>query len=105
MDNCRARDLFRAYQQFQRVRLEAAPAKAATLVSFWGDRPKSALFAGIWDIEGAKTVTSDFYWSFPENRELQSLGMQGLSADQFSPLMFDLVESRTCSSSRPSPSG
>jgi len=86
-------DLFRAYQQFQWVRLEGALTKATTLVAFWGDRPKRALFAGVWDVVGAKAVTPEVYWSLPENRELQALGMHGLSADQQAPLMFDLVDS------------
>jgi len=85
-------DLFKIFQALQAEKFEAALTKARYMAAFLANGPKSAIFAGLYQINGYRRVTHDEYWAIAENRELRELGMDGMEAGSRDPLLFDLAE-------------
>jgi hypothetical protein len=86
-------DLFNAYQQIQRERLEKAMAAmvgGGYLASFIAHGPGRALFIGLYEIASATPLTFEQYWEVPANKELKEYGMQGFTGDRPSVLLFAL---------------
>jgi len=86
-------DVFNAYQQTQRPKVEKAMTRAGYVASFIGREPGKALFVGLYVNEGWKPLTSRQFGRIPATGELLSLGMEGFTADspRSSILWFDLV--------------
>ncbi len=85
-------ELFNAYQQTQRERVEKAMQRAAYVASFIGHEPGKAMFVGLYSIDGTRPMTRKQYWANKLNTELKTYGMNGFSEDQprESLLWFDL---------------
>ena len=86
-------DLFDAYQQTQREKLEkvmAAMIGTGYVASFIAHGAARALFIGLYKIDGARPITYDEYWKMPEHVELKALGMAGFDGKRPSVLWFDL---------------
>jgi len=69
--------LYNAYQQCQTPSVEKAMGKAGHVASFIGHEPGKALFIGLYEVAGQKTLTLKEYWSTPRFQRLTELGMQG----------------------------
>ncbi len=77
-------DLFNAYQQSQRARLESVMQRmqgAGYAASFIGYSPGKALFIGLYEIVSSKPLTREQYWQLPANIELRKFGMRGFSEE------------------------
>jgi len=86
-------DLFNAYQQTQNSKLESAMAMIegnGYIASFIAHAPGKALFVGLYKIAGSTPISYGQYLEMPVNKELFSLGMEGLPAHRSSILFFDL---------------
>ena len=70
-----ARHLFNAYQSAHNPKTESALAKASHLASFIADGSGKALFVGLYDVVGHRTVDREQWLAIPENRALIDLGM------------------------------
>ncbi len=70
-------DLFNAYQQTQKPKLESSFQKANYLASFMGRSPGKALFVGLYKINGSKEMTYDACLKDPLTVELNGFGMGG----------------------------
>jgi hypothetical protein len=68
---------------------EAAMTKAAYLAAFLENGAKSAIFAGLYRIDGHRRVTFDEYWAIPENRETAQSGHGWHGGGSRDPLLFD----------------
>lgn len=86
-------ELFNAYQQAQREKVEKAMTTARYVASFIGHAAGKAVFVGLYEIKGSTQISRKQYWSKPENIELHSLGMSGFTDDdpRDSLLWFDLA--------------
>jgi hypothetical protein len=71
-------EVFNAYQQAQRPRVEKMLTQAAYLVSCIGlsSKPTEALFVGIYKVNGNKPFTVDELLKNPEIQALQELGLK-----------------------------
>src|SRR5690606_37495683 len=70
--------LFNAYQQTHGPRVQASLQRAAYVASFIGHEPGSALFVGLYDIAGTRSLTYEDFWRVPEYIELRDrFGMRG----------------------------
>jgi hypothetical protein len=86
-------DVFNAYQQTQGERVERAMQKLAgsgSVASFIGHEPGKALFVGLYSLGKSKPLTREKYWRVPALKQLNALGMRGLTK-RSSCLWFDLV--------------
>src|SRR5664279_2906610 len=54
-------DVFNAYQQTQKERLERVMTGAAYVASFIGHKPGKALFVGLYSIGASKPITQEEY--------------------------------------------
>lgn len=70
-------DLFNAYQQTQKPKVERRFLKAKYLASFMGRSPGRALFVGLYKINGSTELTYEACLAHPLNIELVGLGMGG----------------------------
>jgi hypothetical protein len=86
-------DLFNAYQQTQREKVERAMTRAGHVASFIGREPGKALFVGLYSVRGSKAISRKQFWEIPANVELKALGMNGFTEEsrRSSILWFDLV--------------
>ncbi len=85
-------ELFNAYQQSQDAKVEKALNRAKYVASFIGVDAGKALFAGLFDVKGSRTISSEDYWQIPANKELRDdFGMIGSSSKRPQTLWFDLV--------------
>ncbi len=84
-------DLYNAYQQSQFPDAERMFQRAKYVASFIGIDARTARFAGLYSVDGWKTITNKEYWQIPQNQKLKMHGMKGLSPDRKSALWFDLV--------------
>lgn len=82
--------LWLAYQRIQWTSLEKAMTRAAHIVSFVGEEPATATFAGIYRIGGWEELDLAGYNAFPGNAELTALCMAGRTADIGNCLAFEL---------------
>jgi len=72
--------VFNAYQQHHGARLEKALGKLigkGYVASFIGMNPGEAVFAGLYRIQGSKTVTFEQFWSIPEIKTLLTHRIKG----------------------------
>src|SRR4029079_12300931 len=69
--------VFNAYQQFQGSAVEKQLSQASYVASFIGRKGSKALFIGLYVVKGYQAISYENFWSVPENRELQKLGMIG----------------------------
>jgi len=83
-------DLFAVFQALQAESFEKAMTRAKFMASFLENGPKSAIFAGLYRIDGHRRVNHEEYWAIAENQELRELGMEGMEAGSRDPLLFDL---------------
>lgn len=85
-------ELFNAYQQTQRPRVEAAMKKAAYVASFLGNNAGEALFVGLYAVGDHRPMTEKQFWAVPEYKELEPVGLAGFFASPERPLIlwFDL---------------
>ncbi|WEK45847.1 MAG: GIY-YIG nuclease family protein [Candidatus Andeanibacterium colombiense] len=83
-------DLWLAYQRIQWSSLEKAMTRAKHIASFIGMESSSAIFAGIYRIDGWEVLDAEGYRTFPGNKELEELGMSGRDADMPDCLAFNL---------------
>ena len=73
---------FNAYQSFQGSKLEKsmlAVKGKGYVASFIGQDAKTALFVGLYKINGSRALTRGEYWATPENQFLASHGMAGFA--------------------------
>jgi len=86
-------DLYNAYQQTQGKKVEKAMLGAKHVASFIGHEPAKALFVGLYEIGGTKSLTLDQYWAVPAYAELESFGSRGFSSEdgRQSVLWFNLA--------------
>lgn len=84
-------DLFAVFQALQAEGFEKAMTRASYMASFLENGAKSAIFAGLYRIEGHRRVTYAEYWAMPENQALQALGMDGIEPGSRDPLLFNLA--------------
>ena len=87
-------DLFDCYQSSHGPRTEAALTKAKFLASFIRFGSGLALFAGLYQVNGAKYLSAKEHRANPLHQELIDLGMSGdfSSSDRDHVLAFDLSE-------------
>lgn len=74
------RDLFDCYQSTHAANTEAALRRACYAASFIRHRPKTALFVGLYSIDGQRLLSAEEYQERLLHRELVSLGMSGFKA-------------------------
>lgn len=86
-------ELFNAYQQAQREKVEKAMTTARYVASFIGHAAGKAVFVGLYEIKGSTRISRKQYWNKPQNIELHALGMSGFTDDdpRDSLLWFDLA--------------
>lgn len=86
-------DVFNAYQQSQKERAEKAITRSKYVASFIGQEAGSALFVGLYAVNGWRSITREQYWEIPANDELRRLGGNSCMEDNshHSILWFDLV--------------
>jgi len=84
-------ELFAVFQALQAEPFEKAMTRATYMASFLENGPKSAIFAGLYRIDGHRRVTHQEYWAIPENQALRELGMEGMQEGSRDPLLFNLV--------------
>lgn len=88
-------DLFDTYQQFQTRKVERDMENARYLASFFGHKPGTAVFLGMYAIEGARPLTVEEYWQIPAHEELKTrFDERGFTGEDGRPsiLRFDLRE-------------
>ena len=83
-------EVYNGYQQAQWPKIERAMTRAKYVASFIGHEPRKALFIGLYDLRGWKSVSFGEFWRIPANIALKSFGMTGLTDRQSSRLWFDL---------------
>jgi hypothetical protein len=86
-------DVFNAYQQSQREKVEKAITRAGYVASFIGQEPGKALFVGLYRVKGWESNTQKQFWKIPANVELRTFGVKAFMEDKPRPsiLWFDLV--------------
>ena len=82
-------DLYNAYQRQHGPRVEVALQKASHLVSLIRHQAGSALFVGLYRVDGARAISRKAYLAMPQARELASLA-GGQEFRRSSLLWFDL---------------
>ncbi len=86
-----ARELLEAYQSAHNPRAESALRRASHLVTFIASGSGKALFVGVYNVAGYRTVSRDEWFAMPENQALMDLGMMSWTAkDRDEALWFDL---------------
>ena len=55
-------NVFNAYQQSQKEKVEKAITRAGYVASFIGHEPGKALFVGLYSVEGWKSITQKQFW-------------------------------------------
>lgn len=58
-------DVFNAYQQTQKPKIQKAMAQVSHVASFIGHEPQKALFVGLYDVAGSRPITYAEYWQVP----------------------------------------
>lgn len=76
------RDLFDCYQSSHGPNTEAALNRAEYVVSCIRHPQKSALFVGLYEIVGRRTITVEQCHARPKHQELVALGMSGIFATE-----------------------
>lgn len=89
-------DLFNAYQQTQRERLEKvmnAMTGAGYVASFIGREPGKALFVGLYSIVASRPLTYEEFWQVPAYVEMEAFGIKGWTREERrnTILWFDLA--------------
>ena len=89
-------DVFNAYQQTQKQRVERVMQKmvgSGYVASFIGREPGKALFVGLYSIESSKPLTYKQFWRIPAYIEMKAFGIKGWTHDGEAKtvLWFDLV--------------
>ena len=89
-------DVFNAYQQTQRLKLEKAMKAmkgAAYVASFIGHEPGKALFIGLYSVGASNPLTREEFWQVPAFIEMKAFGFKGFTEDdgRSSLLWFDLA--------------
>jgi hypothetical protein len=86
-------EVFNAYQQAQNERVESAMTRSKYVASFIRHEAGQALFVGLYEVHGSKSITRKQYWAKPANAELKTFGMTGYSEEstRSSILWFDLT--------------
>jgi len=86
-------NVFNAYQQSQREKVEQEITRAGYVASFIGHDPGKAVFIGLYAVQGWKTITQKQFWKFPANVELRSFGAKAFMEESPRPsiLWFNLV--------------
>jgi hypothetical protein len=78
-------DVFNAYQQTQGERVERAVESLigkGHVASFIGINPGTALFIGLYKVEGSKPLSRKQFWIVPAYAELKSFGMRGFTEEE-----------------------
>src|SRR5438270_5900750 len=85
-------DLFNAYQQTQKKRVENRMTHARYVAAFIGHEPRKALFIGLYSNKGSTLITREQFDETPDFIELMRYGMKGFdeSDPRSSCLRFDL---------------
>lgn len=83
--------VYNAYQQAQWPKAEKAMTKARYVASFIGHEARKAVFVGLFRIHGSKSISRSKFWQIPENEELKSFGLTGMTKDRRFTLWFNLV--------------
>jgi len=89
-------DLFNAYQQTQREKLQKAMNDMVGdgyVASFIGRQPGKALFVGLYLIVGSKPLTYEEFWRIPAYVEMKAFGIKGWTHEERKKtvLWFDLA--------------
>jgi len=91
-------ELFNAYQQTQKPKAEKAMLNAKYVASFIGHKPGKALFVGLYEVRGYRSLSYEQYW---KNQTLEQLtkeyGMEGLADKKSTCIWFDLKLMKFCS--------
>ncbi|TWI07291.1 GIY-YIG nuclease family protein [Aerolutibacter ruishenii] len=82
-------EVYNAYQSQHGERVETSLSRATHLASFIGNEARCALFVGVYAVESFRRISSDQFWTIPENHALKALGTRGPSDGRDS-LWFDL---------------
>jgi len=72
-------DLFNAYQATQNPRVEKSMSRSKFVASFLGQEPGKALFVGLYEQCGSRSLTRKEFWEISEYIELGEYGMGGFS--------------------------
>ena len=78
-------DLFNAYQQTQRERLQkvmAGMTGVGHVASFIGQEPGKALFVGLYSIVGSNPLTYKQFWQIPAYVEMSAFGLKGWTHEE-----------------------
>ncbi|MBN1974366.1 MAG: hypothetical protein JW787_12055 [Sedimentisphaerales bacterium] len=89
-------ELFNAYQQTQKPRTEKAMQKAKFVASFIGHKPGKALFVGLYEVKGYRSISYSQYWERTSLLELKKYGLQGMTDKKGKCLLFDLILLKFC---------
>lgn len=91
--------LYRAYQQVQYQRAEAAMTNAEYVASFVGLDDSRSVFCYLYASRGSREINEKQFWKIPSNQELHNVyGMSGwVETERKSVLWFDLEESNILS--------
>ncbi len=89
-------DLFNAYQQTQREKLQKvmdAMTGAGYVASFIGREPGKALFVGLYSIAASKPLTYEEFWRVPAYVEMKAFGIKGWTKEERQEIIlwFDLA--------------
>ena len=87
-------EVFNAYQQTQRERVEKALMRASFVASFIGHEPGKAVFVGLYTVGSSRPLTPVQYAAVPEHKVLRSFGQESFAGTKERPtvLFFDLVQ-------------
>jgi hypothetical protein len=86
-----ARRLFDAYQSAHNPRTESALKRASHLASFIADGGGRAIFVGLYDVVGYRTVNREQWLAISENQALMDMGMLSwMAKGREHALWFDL---------------
>ena len=90
---CERPKVFNAYQQSQTKQVETEMSRASHVAAFIGQVPSTAIYVGLYKVEGSKAISAKQYAKIPENNELTTFGHHGFTetSDRKSILWFDLA--------------
>jgi hypothetical protein len=85
-------NMFNAYQATQLPKQERMLARAKRLVSCIGHEPGSALFVGIYEVQGSRPMTAAEFRAMPENQEMYGPNDPGANCLWFNLQLLDSLK-------------
>lgn len=85
-------DVYNAYQQTQREKVEKSVLKASYVASFIGHEAGKALFVGLYSVGSTRRISRREFWCIPAYVEMRDkFGLKGLEPGRRSCLQFQLT--------------